>query len=228
MKHFTKYLLVGSVLFGGCGDDESSRPMDREYFPLQTGFYQIYEVEENIYSELTPPVSNIYELKTEVVDSFPNQEGGITYVIHRSKRNTESDPWEFIETWSARITASEAVSIEGNVSFVRIGFPAVENKSWNGNALNLLEADMYLIASSGNNYQLDTNLKFNDAIIINQEEEVNELIRDEREEVYARHVGLIYKKSIVLNYCDEVPCFGQEIINDGVEYWQVLKEYGQN
>lgn len=220
--------MPGLIFFWSCGDEEVSRPSDLEYFPLRTGFYQIYEVEENIYSELTPPVSNIYELKSEVVDSFPNLEGGITYVIHRSKRNSENDSWEFIETWSARVTASEAVSVEGNISFVSIGFPAVENKSWNSNALNLLEADTYVITSSGKHYQLETNVEFNDAIVVSQEEEVNELIKDEREEVYARHVGLIYKKSVVLNYCDEVPCFGQEIIKDGVEYWQVLKEYGQN
>jgi|APTNR8051073442_1049403.scaffolds.fasta_scaffold00003_565 hypothetical protein len=217
------------VALYGCGDDESiHQKSDLEYFPLQTGFYQIYTIDETIYSELDPPQEFSYELKTEVVDSFANLEGGFTYVIYRSTRATESDPWVFQESWSARTNTQYIVLIEGNVSYIRIALPAFKNKEWNGNALNSLEEDTYLIESKGKSYQLNGTLEFDDALVVNQENEVNNLFRDEREEVYARNVGLIYKKSIVLNYCDEVPCFGQQIINDGVEYLQVLKEYGQN
>jgi len=228
LKQVIKYLLLGLVVLSGCGEGEPVKQDSREYFPLQTGFYLVYSVEENIYTELDPPEFLTYELKTEVVDSFANQEGGFTFVIHRSTRATESDPWEFQEAWSARTNDLHAVLTEGNTSFVRIAFPAFKNKEWNGNALNSMEEDSYIIESEGVSYELDTDLEFNDALVINQEDELNELSRDQREEVYARNVGLIYKKSMVLNYCDEVSCFGQQIINDGVEYWQVLKEYGQN
>lgn len=217
------------VALNGCGGDESIRKKsDLEYFPMQTGFYQIYTIDENIYTELDPPQEYSYELKTEVVDSFANLEGGFTYVIYRSTRATENDPWVFQESWSARTNTQQIVLIEGNVSYIRIVLPAFKNKEWNGNALNSLEEDTYFIESKGKSYQLNGTLEFDDALVVNQENEVNNLFRDEREEVYARNVGLIYKKSIVLNYCDEVPCFGQQIINDGVEYLQVLKEYGQN
>jgi hypothetical protein len=219
---------MGCAVLCGCGDDESAGRPDREYFPLQTGFYQIYTVEENTYSEVNPPELRSYELKTEVMDSFPNQEGGITFVIHRSKRNTTSDAWEFQEAWSARVTSYQAVLSEGNVAYVLLAFPTAKNKKWNGNSLNSLEADDYKMESVGGSYSLETDLSFNDVLIINQEDRVNELTRDDREEIYARNVGLIYKRSVVLNYCDDAGCFGQEIIKDGVEYWQVLKEYGQN
>ncbi len=229
MKQFVTYLLIGLVILSGCGDGEPEKQdLDVAYFPLRTGFYQIYTVEENVYTELDPPESFIYELKTEVVDSFANQEDGFTFVIHRSTRSSESDPWQFQEAWSARTNDLYAVLTEGNIPFVRIAFPASKNNEWNGNVLNSLEADSYIIESAGGSYELDTELEFNDVLVISQEDELNELIRDQREEVYGRDVGLIYKKRIVLNYCDEVPCFGQQIINDGIEYWQVLKEYGQN
>lgn len=229
MKHFVRYLLIGLAVLSGCSDEEPENKGKGEvYFPLRTGFYQVYDVEETIYTELDPPESFVYELKNEVVDSFPNQEGDFTYVIHRSTRPTGSDPWEFQEVWSARTNDLQAVLTEGNISFVQIMFPVAKNKAWNANALNSLGDDSYMIESVGNSYELDTDLEFTDVLIINQEDETNQLIRDQREEVYARNVGLIYKISIVLNYCDEVPCFGQGIINDGVEYVQVLKEYGQN
>ena len=211
-----------------CGDEDTVNHSDLEYFPLRTGFYQVYAVEENIYSEVNPDQFLSYELKTEVIDSFMNQEGTFTYVIHRSKRNSVIDPWQFYDAWSARVDITKAVLNEGNISYMSIAFPATKNHEWNGNALNTLDEDLYMIESVGAPYSLETDLEFTDALVINQEENLNQLVRDEREEVYARNVGLIYKKSIVVNYCDEVSCFGQQIITDGVEYWQVLKEYGQN
>lgn len=227
MKHFAKYLLVVLIGFLSCSDEERARP-DTEYFPLEIGLYRIYSVEENIYSELNPPVLNEYELKTEIVDSFENQEGGITFVIHRSTRDSENDPWDFQETWSARMNSYQAIENEGNVSFVRIVFPASKNKVWDGNILNTLEEDDYVIELSGSKSTLETGVELNDVVLINQEERLNALVRDEREEIYARGIGLAYKKSVVLNYCDDSGCFGQEIIKDGIEYWQVLKEYGKN
>jgi hypothetical protein len=229
LKLFMKYLLVGLVFLLGCSEDEpENQETDSQYFPLQTGLFQIYQVDETVYTELNSPEVLEYELKTEVVDSFANLEGGFTFVIHRSTRKTESDPWQFQEAWSARTNAYQAVMTEGNISYVRIAFPAIKNKEWNGNALNSLEMDSYLLESVGKPFELSTNLEFNDVLVIKQEDELNELIRDQREEVYARNVGLIYKKSIVLNYCDDSGCFGQQVINDGTEYIQVLKEYGQN
>jgi len=228
LKQFYKYLFLTTITLVRCGEEEVDQKSDMEYFPLQTGFFQIYSIEETIYTELDPPLELSYELKTEVVDSFANMEEGFTYVIYRSTRNSESDPWVFQEAWSARTNTQQIVLMEGNISYIRIALPAFKNKQWNGNALNTQEEDIYVIETVGKSYELNATLEFDDALVVNQESESNNLFRDEREEVYARNVGLIYKKSVVLNYCDEVPCFGQQIINDGVEYLQVLKEYGQN
>jgi hypothetical protein len=49
---------------------------------------------------------------------------------------------------------------------------------------------------------------------------------DQRKEVYARNVGLIYKEITALNYCVEDNCRGQEIIESGTVYKQELIEYG--
>jgi hypothetical protein len=216
------------MIFQGCGEDDPVKGSDEEYFPLQTGLYQVYDVVEKVYENRALPDVLIYQLKTEVVDSFANQEGGFTYVIHRSTRVTVNDPWQFQEAWSARANSVQAIVAEGNISFVRIGFPATRNKEWNGNSLNALEEDSYQIESVGKPFELPTGVAYQDALVINQEDELNALKRDQREEVYVRNVGLIYKKSNVLNYCDDSSCFGQQIIKDGIEYVQVLYEYGQN
>ena len=216
------------MLFQSCGEDDPVKGSDQEYFPLQTGFYQVYDVVKKEYKNQALPDISMYELKTEVVDSFANLDGGFTFVIHRSVRSMETDPWQFREAWSARTNSYQAISTEGNISFVSIGFPAIRNKEWNGNALNTLVADSYQIGDIGKPYELPTGDSYNDAMVIIQQDEENELKRDQREEVYARGVGLIYKRSDVIDYCDDSSCFGQKIIRDGVEYLQVLKEHGQN
>jgi hypothetical protein len=228
LKQFGKYFLIGLTIIGGCDDEPANKIDDSAFFPLQTDQYQIYTVEQNIYSEINPDESLVYELKMEVVDSFQNLGGDYSFVIHRSTRPTANDLWQFLDTWSAQVSVSQAIRSEGNISYVALAFPLFSDKEWNGNAFNTLEEDVYRIQSKGGLYQLDTGLEFEDVLVVNQEDKVDELLRDQREEVYAPNVGLIYKKSIVINYCDESPCFGQQIIKDGVEYWQTLKEYGQN
>lgn len=229
MKQLINFLCIGLIVASGCGDDEPVKQTNGvEYFPLRTGSYQIYTVDQTTYSEVNPTEEISYELKVEVIDSFPNTDDSFTYAIHRSTRISASDPWQYQETWSARVNVQHIVLTEGNLAYIRIALPVGKNKEWNGNALNVLVDDFYKIESVGGSYELTDELDFDDVLVVNQHDETNELVKDEREEVYAKNIGLIFKKSIALNYCDEVPCFGQQIIKDGVEYVQVLKEYGQN
>jgi hypothetical protein len=233
LRNFYKYLPVAIILLlAGCGDDEPANLSATEYFPLCTGFYQIYSVEETKYSAVNPATHESYELKTEVVDSFLNDMGTHTYVLYRSKRQTENHAWEFMESWSARITPFQGIVTEGNISFVRLVFPASVNARWNGNQLNTQEPDEYTIVTSGQHYTLENGETFADCVAITQHDDFDILERDQRQEVYARNIGLIYKKSVVLNYCRDsqsITCpFGVDFIIDGFEYEQVLKSYGQN
>jgi hypothetical protein len=228
LKQLAKYLLGLGAILWSCSDNEPpNRQKDQEYFPLRVGYFQIYSVEETNYINIDQSTTSLYELKTEVVDSFTN-DGLVTYVIHRSKRADEAASWEFIETWSARVNEWEVVINEGTTSFIKISFPAFENKQWNGNALNSMPEDLYLYDSKGVSVDLENGQTFSDCLVIIQEDYLDVLSKEDRQEVYARNQGLIYKKYIVLNYCDVGDCFGQQQIVNGIEYIQVLKEYGDN
>jgi hypothetical protein len=227
LRNLSKYLLFALIL-SACGDDDKIVKLsDEDYFPLRTGFYQIYSVQKTVYEELESPQTYSYELRTEVVDSFLNAQNTYTYVIYMSTRQNENSGWQFETSWSARVNPYNAISTEGNVSYVRISFPPSNNSVWDGNSVNSLEADEYVIKNARKPYDL-MGTTYPDCIRIVQEDEVNNLFRDQREEVYARNVGLIYKKSVVLNYCDDSDCFGQGIIVSGEMYEQELKSYGQN
>jgi hypothetical protein len=215
----------------GCEEDEAAKqPSDAEYFPLRKGIYQVYAVHEREYQLLVEIKNSIYQLKTEVVDSFPNQEGGYTYTIHRSTRNTANDLWEFREVWSVRMNSANVVVSEENTPFVKFVFPAVENRHWDGNALNSMPADEYILTNTGKSYELISGLTVNEYIQIVQEDSGDRFNVNERQEFYARNIGLVQTEITNIEYCsDEDDCdITQQIIDNGTIYVQTLIEYGQN
>jgi hypothetical protein len=234
LRKLFKYLPVVLLALVGCGDDEDTKQLsDAEYFPLRKGIYQVYTVHERNYQVQVEIENSLYQLKTEVVDSFANLEGGYTYTIHRSKRNTANDPWEFQQVWSVRMNSANVVVSEENTPFVKIAFPAVEDRHWDGNALNSMPADEYTLTNTGKSYELASEVTVEDYIQIVQEDSFDPvLFMKKRQEVYARHIGLVHLEITDLIYCsDEDDCpgqVGQQIIDSGTIYVQTLIEYGQN
>lgn len=230
MKILYKYLPIVLLVLWGCGEDDLVRPSDAEYFPLRKGFYQIYAV-QNIRYQLMEQVENsVYQLKTEVVDSLVNLEGGYTYTIHRSRRNTDTDPWEFQHVWSVRLTATNVVVYEENVPYIKIVFPATKNRQWDGNALNNLSPDEYVLTTTGKSYQLENGETVGQYIQIVQEESGDFFNVNEREEFYVRNIGLVHREITDIEYCSDADdCdISQQIIDNGTIYVQTLTGYGQN
>jgi hypothetical protein len=226
-----KYLPVVLLAIVGCGEDEGIKELsDSEYFPLRKGFYQVYAVHERTY-QLQVETESLYQLKTEVVDSFSNQQGGYTYTLHRSKRATATDLWEFQQVWSVRMNTVNVVVSEENVPFIKIVFPAVQNRKWDGNVLNSLPTDEYHLMKTGTSYELSGGIIVGDYIQIVQEDSYDPIIfKDKRQEVYARNIGLVEQEITDVDYCTiQGQCeIGQQVINNGTIYVQTLIEYGQN
>lgn len=226
MKHFVKYLAFFTLL-SGCHTEEGPVPdTGSGYFPLKKGHYQVYTVQETRHSDGQAETVN-FEAMTAVADSFLSVAGQYTYVIHRSHRSGENDAWALVDTWSARKAHSEVILSEGNIPFVKIKFPVLENTRWNGNAFNTLGADEYEIHEVRQAREF-SGMIFDETITVEQEHNDDFIVyRDERTEVYALGVGLVYKETLQLNYCTADDCLGQQKINEGIELKMVIKEYGK-
>ena len=216
------------ALLAGC-DADNPQPIDSgsDYFPLETGAYRIYTVEEVHYANGSEPQSMQYELMTRIVDSIPSNGKDVTYVIYRSKRMDVTQPWEVVDTWSARKDKTRAIMYEGNIPFVKLAFPVKNGGRWNGNEYNTLGDDGYELKNVGQSTELNGLIFENTAAV---EQEINDdfiVFRDERMEVYARGVGLIAKKIVQLHYCTDDPCLGQQLIDEGLEFNMEIKEYGK-
>lgn len=227
MKGLTGFLLI-SMLLAACQGSEILPVADTsDYFPLQKGLYQIYEVHEKRYYPAAAVQESTYELKTEVTDSFPSANGIFTYIIHRSTRFLPSDAWQPVDTWSVRRHESEVVVTEGNTPYVKIRLPYLIANTWDGNAYNTLGADEYMFNEVDVARDFD-GISFNRTVLVEQEYNDDPIVfRDEREEIYAAEAGLVYKKLIQLRYCTDDACLGQQKIEEGTEMTMVIREYGK-
>jgi hypothetical protein len=228
LKYFLNFLLL-LLLLAGC-DADKPQPVysGSDYFPLETGAYQVYSVDEVRYTNGPGPQTEHYELMTRIVDSFPTNDNAWTYVIYRSKRADDSKPWEVLDTWSARKDNMRAIMTEGNTSFVKLSFPVKDGGQWNGNEYNTLGEDAYDLKNVGQPMELN-GLSFENTATV--EQELNDdiiVFRDERSETYARGVGLISRTVVQLHYCTDDACLGQQVVEEGTEVNMKIKDYGND
>jgi hypothetical protein len=212
----------------GCDDGEVEAKQDRgyDYFPLHVGRFQVYDVTEINYAAFEDPDTSMYQLRSEVVDSFPVTGGEYTYVIHRFSRETDSDEWEFLDTWSGRFGGEEAVISEGNVPYLKLAFPLAKGLIWNGNKYNGSDDDEYELTDIDVPNSVNGN-SFEQSAVVEQEDYDDMVTKtDQRVEVYARGVGLIRKVTTILNYCTDPICLDEQIIESGIYYKQEISEYG--
>ena len=213
-----------------CNDDSGFGPdfgLGDDFFPLDPGVVRIYQVED---ISFFPGVDTAkFQLRMQVVDSFQNQAGGLTYIQHLSTRNTSDDPWEFLTAWSARLEENRAIQIEENVSFVKLFFPIEENREWDGNAFNDSDEDTYQMTDLFSSYITPEQDTIPNTLTVIQEDNQDFIVSlDQRREIYAQGVGLVMKEVILLNYCTNPDCIGQQIVESGRKLTQYLLEYERN
>jgi len=168
------------------GDD-----LGQAYFPVKVGNYWIYEVSEtkvlnNQYDSIT------YQVKELIDTVFRNQANELTYRVIKSRRANSSQSWGNDTLYTINPNALNIQVTRDNKRSIALVFPVAEGKEWNVNAFNIAEEHEYFyqdvnqpLTFQGQSY--DRTLK----VIQGQP---NEVVLDDRFEVYAYNVGLIYKK----------------------------------
>jgi hypothetical protein len=236
-RGFGVFLIISTLIFS-CSEEEPLVPdMGLDYYPLSVGNYSLYHVEETQISQSVETKTS-YELKVTITSSGINEQGVTAYHIVREKRANPSGNWESLDTWSTRVINNRIVQNEGNILFVKLIFPPSVNLSWNGNQFNdvkdngeiFYDGDItqYRISEFDQPITLSTGfLSDNSLTVIQNDYNDNFTGIDERKEVYARNVGLIYKETTQIQYCTDNACYGQQKVDKGVILIQSLKEYGK-
>jgi hypothetical protein len=234
-----RFWIVVVLLMAGCtsSGDPATVALPGDFLPLKTGLWFIYAV-DSVVTDQNIATTYSYELKIEVTDSFPNAAGAYSYLLRRSKRVGNATTWTPLTSWSARSNRYEVVVTEGNIPFVKINTPVQNDNYWNGNELNALpgtekcpgsanqDCDLYTLTAVNSPYANEW-FSFDKSLTVVQNDDPGVIVsQDIRSEIYVYNVGLASKKIDLINYCSSQSCAGQQFVDHGLQYQQILKEYG--
>lgn len=206
----------------GCGNEVEEPTLDfgYEYFPTDSAFWAVYQVDSVIYSSfVSGNVDTIsVQLREEYAGTFTDNEGRTARIINRYIRYDNNIPWENINpvVWYMVLDKNkrQAERMEGELRFMKMVFPVTEGKTWLGNShfYRFIYDGISLPSCGGNEwehiyqdvgqpYELGS-LNFNETATILQEDCDDSINKVYSEEVYAKGVGMVYKEQWVLNTGD--------------------------
>ena len=196
-----------------------------EFFPLETGQYVDYQVENIQFTLINDPDTNRYQIRELIADTFTDINGDPAFRLERFRRANASAVWQLDSVWVAKRSLSQAIVVQSNLPLIKLTFPLEEVKPWDGNILNGLDKDLYEITNLNKAFTID-NFNFTKTLKVIQSNDSSLVSMDRRNEIYAENVGLIYKDSIVVTFCTEsFDCFTQ--IESGRKSTQAVIGYGK-
>ena len=194
------------------------------YFPAERGKYVIYDVDSVYHSENDDDNDDSvyywhFQLK-EVIDStFIDGQGRPAQIIKRYKRENDTLDWNFLNLWTQVLTSSAAYKTEDNVPYHKLSFPVSSRTTWNGNDANTLEIEMYVYENINSALTLN-GLYFDSTLSVLQRDDDNNVQKIFGKEIFANHVGMIYKERDNLG-----KIIGVGIVK-GTEYRMKVRSYG--
>ncbi len=227
MKMRNYFVCALAWILISCSDTKLPEPnqIGFSYFPLEIGDFRSYQVSKITYSLFAATDTSNYQLKQLVVDTFStlNQ---INYVLHRFSREKSSDSWQLDSVWTTRRTQNHAIVVENNIPFVKMVFPVRQDKIWDGNLFNALPIDEYQVTEIGGTLETPAGTFVDNLTIFENYDPDTLIFQDIRQSVYASNIGLVYKYSNILDFCNTTPgCLGT--LEFGTKFEQVLIDYGE-
>lgn len=175
-----------------------------DYFPEKTGTYVVYEVDSFYYNDFTSTVDTFqFQIKEKITDIFTDLNNRPTLKIERFYRENNAEEWLIKDVWFGNRTSNTAEKVEENIRYVKIVFPLKKDLAWNGNRFNHLGEQNYSLTKLNESLMLGS-LKFDSTIYISQMADSNLIEKKMAFEIYAKHVGLVFKKNLSLTDKDSV------------------------
>ena len=224
-RKFTYYLFVGllALILYSCKKTEV-KPVDLgySYYPSNVGHWILYQVDSTSYDSFYHIVTKShFQIKELIESTFYDNSNRPTQRIERYKE-TDTVPLFLKDVWVSNLTQSTAEKVEENVRFVKMIFPITNGVSWNGNGFNTLGEQDYQYSNIYKPYTVN-GITFDSTVTVIQNIDTLNLINNKYQvEVFANHIGLIYKRFKNVNL---LPPFNDSIVS-GVDYSMKIIAYG--
>ncbi|TND07983.1 MAG: hypothetical protein FD123_2791 [Bacteroidetes bacterium] len=223
-----------AFLLHSCKPDPVTIPdLGYNYAPDNVGHYVIYEVDSTVYDDFTGDTNYYhYQLKELAESEFTDNQGRRALRIERWVRfyddtiSVDSLPWILHRVWYSVKTQTGFERMEENTRYLKLVFPPVEDKSWNGNTYNTIGSWDYEYESVDQSYNANSDL-LDSTLAVLQRSNINLLEHQYYHERYARNVGLVEKS--VVDVFDTALVVGVPVLNrivGGVKVNYKLLSYG--
>jgi len=215
------------VLFFQSCDNNSTEPLNvYDYFPLEIGRYQIYDVKEETYSAgVKAPVIRTYQEKDEIERMSTNSQGIPTYIFSRSTRVLSTDYWQKIKEFSVEKYPDRLLTNIDNQTFLSLVFPIDEKVTWNGNTYNNLDVENYRYQNINKPQQKGT-INFDNSLTVLERKDTSIINRYIGIKQYGLGAGLISDEQTAYEYCQNDACIGSETIESGTHKTRIIIEFG--
>lgn len=222
------FLTLG-LIFNSCKKEDVIIPFnpkeDFNYYPMNVGSYIEYDVEYIFWNDFDHTIDTSNYVLREFIESMVvNYTGDTLYRIERNTKDNSDSVWSVSRIWYSGYEDNFAFKVEENVKYVKLVVPVKENYKWEGNIFNDLESKSYSYIFIDRPMQLN-NLSFSKCAKILQDDFETLINKDYEEEIFARNIGLIYKKQIHVDKTYN-QITQQFEITSGYSLVQTIKNYG--
>jgi hypothetical protein len=179
---------------------------------MQTGKYIIYQLDSLVYVAFGTRDTTIrYQVKYETDSLIQDNLGRSAYRVFRFIRKNENENWTPDATFMSIATNNQVEFVENNLRFIKLKAPIVNGFSWKGNSfidtysanspVRYLDNWDYTYESVGESQLIGSNTIENCISILQRDEVIG--LPDQPDsyseinyskEVYAKGIGLVYKK----------------------------------
>ena len=219
-------LLAILVLIESCNNN-STEPLNvYDYFPLELGRYQIYDVKEEVYSAGSKnPVIRSYQEKDQIERMSTDGQGISTYIFSRSTRNVSTDYWLKVKEFSVTEYPDKILTNIDNQTFFSFVFPINGSVTWNGNSYNNLDAEDYQYQNINKPETVGT-LTFDKTITVLERKDSSVVDNYVGIKKYGLGIGLISDEQIAYQYCQAEECITLGIIESGTRKTRKIVDFG--
>ena len=195
-----KLIFITAFILGilsSCGKKETEEPINMGYnfFPIERGVYNTYEVDSIVWNDFTNSIDTFsFNIKLIVDSQFIDNAGRTSYWWKKYVK-TDTTNFTFANNYTITKTDNRTETVIENIRYINLIFPMYAGAKWNSNSLNSDDATDAICDDIDFQQNILNHMYDSCASIIYKEEIdlVNELVH---KEVYARNVGMIYKKQI--------------------------------
>jgi hypothetical protein len=184
--------------------DDTTSLFYKDYYDTTKGRFIEYQVQEINHDEnaLIQHDTLNYFLRIQIEDTIVDNLGRISNKYVRYKRFNTNESWAISDVWTTLIYDNNAELTEENQRTIKLKFPVNSFTKWNANAYNFNEP-MNCFYKDIHTQKVINGVVFDSTITVDQGSERNLIRFYRKNEIYAKHIGMIqkyYKDLVIANF----------------------------